>query len=119
MPCRGWRQRRVEGFGGLTDRIREAMRASERLVRLLERLSREGLRRGGAASPLTSDEVVAATSAVRATIGALAMTTPSMLSTHFNEYTGRIGELLVLAERVAEHGIAFPEGEADEWQSFR
>ena len=42
-----------------------------------------------------------------------------MVSTHFNEYTGRVGELVALVERVAQHGIAFPVEEADEWESFR
>ena len=104
---------RVEGLSGLTDRIREAVLACERLARLLDRLSREGFRGLGALEPLPPDEVRAATAAIRVTIGALATTTPSKLSVHFDEYTRRVEDLLVLALRAAERGIAFPSDEED------
>ena len=108
----------VEGFLGLTDRVREAVVSSERLVQLLDQVAREGFSPTGAREPLPADEVLAATSVVRGTIGAIAMSTPSQFSTHFNAYTARVGELVALAQCVAAHGIEDPAPKADEWQPF-
>ena len=115
----GLARAQVEGLAGMTQRVREAVAASEGLVRLLERLARDGHLRPGAPAPLPAGEVLAATRAVRATIGAIAMTTPSQFSARFDEYADCVGKLVVLAERVSEQGIQFPEPETDEWEPFR
>ena len=105
---------RVDGLSGFLERLSDAVQALESLAQLLERVVCEGFRRRTPGIAVLPSEVCAATSAVRATIGALANTTPSMFSNRFAEYAVRVDELMAIAERVATYGVAIHGDEDDE-----
>ena len=111
---RAFARTRVDGLSGLFERLRDAVQASESLAQLLERVVCEGFRRRTPGIAVLPSEVRAATSAARATIGALANTTPSMFSNRFDEYAVRVDELMAIAERVAMYGVAIHGDEDDE-----
>ena len=96
------------------------MLASERLVQVLELLAERDFSPRGASSPVPPERVVGTTAALRATVGALAQTTPGMFSSHYAAYRRSLGELLAAAREVAGEGVtAQRRQEPNEWDLFR
>ena len=109
-----------EGFHGIEGRMREAVLASERFADDLVRLSQQGLRpRAAAGQPVTAADIEAAVSAVRNAIGALALTRPSVVSSHFEAYAGSVRALVELADEALKRGVEAAQKEKDEWDLFR
>ena len=72
-------------------------------------------RRGRAHCPLMTHDTFAGTLPVRGTIGAVAMTTPISVLYPL-PHAQRVDGRFAIAKRMAEHAIAFPEGEANAWR---
>lgn len=69
---------------------------------------------------MPAERVVRATAALRATVGALAQTTPGMFSSHCAAYRCIFGEFLTVAREVAAEGVtAQRRQEPNEWDLFR
>ena len=108
------------GFSTLTDGVRASVLSSERLVLVLELLVERGFAPRGASAPVPAERVVAATAALRSTVGVLAQTTPGMFSSHYAAYRRRLGDLIAVAREVAGQGVtAQRREEPNEWDLFR
>ena len=93
---------------------------SERLVYVLGRLARQGLRRRGSTDLLPPSEVEDSIQAVRAAVGCLANTTPSKLSSDYDEYNRRVRALIAVGCSVRDRGLApVLLEEQNEWGPFR
>ena len=110
----------AEGFREVCSRIRQAVLDSERLVMVLGRLVRQGLRRRGSTDLLSPSELRDPIQAIRAAVGRLANTTPSKLSSDYDEYNQRVRALIAVGRSVLERGLApVMLEELDEWGPFR
>ena len=99
---------------------RHAVVDSQRLVMVLDSLARQGLRRRGATDLLSPSEVQEPIQAVRAAVGRLASTTPSKLSSDYDEYNRRVEALIAAGRSVLGRGLApVALEELDEWGPFR
>ena len=110
-----------EGFREVLMRVRQAVVDSERLVVVLDRLARQGLRPRGSSPPLPPSDVQEPIRAVRATVGRLANTTPSKFSSDFDQYTQSVGALIAVGQCVLDRGVepSVKLEELDEWTPFR
>ena len=111
----------TSGFDGLSERVRDAAAASQRLTLVVEQLARQGYRPLGARSELVPHEsALSACANVRRTVGALAQTTPRDLSSRYQEYASALEALIALGDAVAERGVeSQPAPERPQWQVFR
>ena len=110
----------VGGFDGLSDRIREAVFASERLAVVLEQLTRYGHSRRGSPEPFQAADIAMVVGGARRAIGTLAETMPRMPSSHYEGYCTALDALIEMGHQVAERGIvAEPAEETSDWNAFR
>ena len=110
----------AEGFREVSERIRRAVVDSQRLVMVLDSLARQCLRRRGSTDLLSPSEVQEPIQAVRAAVGRLASTTPSKLSSDYDEYNRRAEALIAAGRSVLGRGLApVALEELDEWGPFR
>ena len=117
---RGLTVAETSGFDGLTERVRDAALASERLAFVLDQFARHGYSRRGSAEPVQAADIAAAADGVRRAVGGLAQTTPRMLSSHYEGYCIALKVLIDTGHQVAERGVAAePVEEASEWDMFR
>ena len=117
---RGLTVAETSGFDDITQRMRDAALASERLALALEQLARHGYSPRGSLEPVQAADIIVAVDGVRRAVGALAQTTPRMLSSHYEGYCNVLKVLIDTGHLVAERGVA-PElvEEASEWEPFR
>ena len=110
-----------EGFREVSKRVRQAVVDSERLVMVLDRLARQGLRPRGSSDHLAPSDVQEPIQAVREAVGRLANTTPSKFSSDYDQYNQRVRKLMVVGRSVLERGLEASEKleELDEWTPFR
>ena len=117
---RGLTVAEMSGFDGLTQRMRDAALASERLAIVLNQFARHGYSRRGSPEPVQASAITAAVDGVRRAVGELAQTTPRMLSSHYEGYCAALKVLIDTGHQVAESGVAAePVEEASEWEPFR
>ena len=118
---RGLAAASTEGFRDVLRHVRDAVLGSQRLVFILERLLRQGLRRQQSPQLLPAADVQAAIQALRAAVGVLAVTTPVRFSTDYNRYAERLQELIAVGRAVLDRGLepVAPPPELDEWMPFR
>ena len=118
---RGLAEASTAGFRELCPSVRNAVIESERLVVVLDRLVRQGLRRPGSGDPVAAADVKDAVKAVRQAVGRLAETTPAKFSDDYTQYNQRVRTLITVARSVLDRGLQAPPGpgELDEWQPFR
>ncbi len=111
----------AEGFRELLKRVRQAVLESERLVGILDRLVRQGLRRSGSATLVPHSEVQDALREIRAAVGSLAATTPAKFSADYERYNQAAKALIHVGRAAHERGLepAAKLGELDEWEPFR
>ena len=111
----------TEGFREIFPGVRHAVAASERLVLVLDRLTRQGLRRVGSSSFVSISEVQEPIQEVREIVGRLAKTTPAKFSDDYEQYNQRVRALIQVGRSVLDRGLDPPEGieELDEWKPFR
>ena len=108
------------GFSTLTDGVRASVLSSERLALVLELLVDRGFSPRGASAPVPPDRVLSATRALRGAVGALAQTTPRMLSSHYDAYCRTLSTLVKVACEVAGQGVtAQRREEPSEWDLLR
>ena len=110
----------AEGFRELFPRVRRAVAASESLVQVLDQLTRQGLRRRGSSSFVSTSEVQDPLQEVREIVGRLANTTPAKFSEDYEQYNQRVRALIGVGRSVLDRGLDPPEGlkGLDEWKPF-
>ena len=112
----------VEGFYGVEERACAAVRASERLARVLDRLVLQGFVPRGRAegdSPFATAEVRSVIDGVQKAVGRLARTAPDRFSADYGEYVERARALVDLASAVLKRGVqAVDNAGFDAWRSF-
>ena len=111
----------AQGFREVSRRVRQAVLDSERLVVVLDRLVVQGFRRRGRKEPVTAAAVEPAIQAVRAAVGAFAVTTAPRFSADYQRYAQAVERLVEVARSVLDRGVESPVNavELDEWKMFR
>ena len=111
----------TEGFSEVFPNVRRAVAGSERLVLVLDQLTRQGFRRRQSSSFVSIAEVQEPIQEVREIVGRLAKTTPAKFSEDYEQYNQRVRALIQVGQSVLDRGLDPPERleELDEWKPFR
>ena len=109
-----------DGFQGIEQRMGSAALGSARLAEVLGSFADHGFSPNHAKrEPIQPEEVQSAISATRATLGALALVTPTSLSGDYEAYVAAVRTLIKVADAVRDRGVVPGSKESDEWSYFQ